>query len=491
MTENKLTPEQQAKKDFRDMLKKVKNTAESYVVLSVYKNTELYFDSSLTTDDFHDPVWKMYFAIAEGLIKSDKKILDDIVVGLRVSENEALQKMYDQFGGYQTIANGKSFVQEENFNSYLTDIKKFNALIKLHDLGFPIMDKFDSYKVMTTDKIQEILEGTLASIFADVDVEEKVEDLSTGLWQTVLDAHAGKMRGFPYYSSLLTEYVNGMALGNLTMLSANSGVGKTAITLAQILPNMIQYEEKLMILANEEDSVKWRKELITWAVNNVVNDEFQKMRFNQGEFTKEEMITLKKGVDWLEDQMETGNITFINFNSFSMKKAIKTIKKQSAVNGIKYFVLDTLKLDSDDVNENAQAWLQLQQNMVKLYDLVKPSNKNLHVWVTYQLGKSAMMTRYLSQNSLGVSKNVVDVVSTLMLVRKALTSEREGGKNEVEVKQKDGKKVKMKADENIEYFIMFLGKNRMGSTSRQLVFEIDLGRNIMTDFGTCNIPMDI
>lgn len=489
MTEQQLTPEQQAKKEFRNMLKKTKNTAESYIVLSIYKNTELYFDSNLKTDDFHDPTWKMYFAVAEGLIKSEKKVLDDIVVGLRVSENEALQKMYDESGGYQTIANGKAFVQEENFNAYLTDIKKFNALLNLHDLGFPIMEKFENYKVMSTDKIQEILEGTLASIFADVDVEEKVEDLSTGLWQVVEDAHAGKMRGFPYHSSLLTEYVNGMALGNLTMLSANSGIGKTFFALSQILPNMIEFEEKLMILANEEDAVKWKKEIITWAVNNVTGGDFQKMRFNQGNFSPEELATLKAGVDWLDEQMKKGNITFINFNSFSMKKAIKTIKKQSAINGIKYFILDTLKLDSDDVNENAQAWLQLQQNMVKLYDLVKPSNKNLSVFVTYQLGKSAMLTRYLSQNSLGVSKNVVDTVSTLILTRKALDSEKEGGKNEVEVKTKDGKKVKMKADK--DYFIVFLGKNRMGSTSRQLVFEIDQGRNIMVDYGTCNIPQDI
>ncbi|MEH7209969.1 hypothetical protein V7094_27785 [Priestia megaterium] len=489
MSGQTISPEQQARNDFRDMLKKTKNTAESYVALSIYKNTELYFDTNLTTDDFHDPIWKIYFAIAEKLIKQEKKVLDDIVVGLCVSENEALQKLYDEAGGYQTIANGMSFVQAENFDSYLRDIKKFNALMKLHDLGFPIMEKFEGYKVMTVDKIQNILEGVLDSVFADVEVEEKVEDLRTGLWDTVLDAHAGAMRGFPYHSPMFTEAVNGMALGNLTVLSANSGMGKTFLTLAQILPNMIEFDEKLMILANEEDSVKWKKEIITWAVNNVIGGEFQKNRFNQGEFSNDELTLLRKGVDWLEEQMSEGNITFINFNSFSMSKAIKTIKKQSSVKGIKYFVLDTLKMDSDGINENAQAWLQLQQGMVRLYDLIKPSNRNLHVWVTYQLGKSAMMTRYLSQNSLGVSKNIVDVVSTLCLVRRALDSEKEGGKNEVEVKTKDGRKVKMKADK--EYFIMFLGKNRAGSTSRQLVFEIDMGRNIVKDLGTCNIPQDI
>ncbi len=485
-----LSEEQKAKAEFRQMLVKTKNASESLVVLSVYKNVEMYHDNKMTVDDFHDNTWKFYFAIAEKAIKEGKKVLDDIVMGLIVSENEQLQKMYDDNNGWSTISNGVDFVQLENFHSYFSDIKKFNALIRLHDFGYPIMEKFEAYKVMSADAIQQALEGVLSSVFADVDVEEKVEDLSKGLWQTVMDAHAGKMRGFPYHSALLNETVNGMALGNITMLSANSGMGKTFLTLAEIMPNMIEFNEKLLIMANEEASSKWKKEIITWAVNNVIEGgDFQKKRFNQGEFTKEELAILKKGVDWLEEKMNEGIIQFVNFGSFSMKKAIKLIKKHNAIHDIKYFVLDTLKMDSDEVNENSQAWLQLQQNMVKLQDVIKESALNVHCWVTYQLGKSAMLSRYLSQNSLGVSKNVVDVVSTLMLVRKALESEKEGGKNEVSVKTVDGKQVKMNKDK--EYFIVFLGKNRMGETHRQLVLEVDMGRNIVKDYGTCLIEQDI
>ncbi|MFJ8247378.1 hypothetical protein [Peribacillus asahii] len=492
--EKALSVDQNARKEFREMLKKIKNTAESYVVLSIYRNTELYFDSKLKVDDLHDPVWKMYFAIAEKLINQGKKVLDDIVVGMRVAENEALGKMYEEAGGYETIANGKAFVQEENFDSYLTDIKKYNALLKLFDLGFPIMDNFEGekgYKVMSVDRIQNMLTTVLDSIFADIHVEEKVLDLRNDLWKTVMDAHEGLMRGFPYYSPMLTEYVNGMQLGTISMLSANSGIGKTYITLSQILPNMIEYDEKLLIIANEESEQKWRREIIVWAVNNVIEGgDFEKNRFNQGNFSKDELATLKKGVDWLEAQMKKGNITFINFNSFSMDKALKTIKKQNSINQVKYFVIDTLKLDSDALNENSQAWLSLMQNMVKLDDLCKPSNRNIHCWVTFQLGKSAMLTRHLSQNSLGMSKSTADVVTNLMLVRRALQSELEGGKNEVEVKEyKTGKTIKMKADK--EYFIMFLGKNRNGTTSKQLVFEVDISRNKMIDVGVCVIPQDI
>lgn len=477
------------KEEFRKMLVETKQKAEMYVALSIYKSSELYHDANLTVDDFSSLEWKFFFSIAKRLIDDKKNTLDDITVGLCVGDNEQLQKMYDEFGGWDTIQKGMSFVKEDNFEGYVRDIKKSNALTKLHDLGFPVMDKFENYKVTSLEHIQQKLEEVLATVFADVDVAEKVEDMSNNLWKTVMDAHEGKMRGFPYSSSLLNEHVNGQALGNITMVSANSGIGKTALTLMQVLPNMIEYNENLMILANEEDISKWKREIITWAVNNMTGGEFQKNRFNFGQFTTEELAMLKKGVDWLDEKMEEGTIRFINFNSFSMKKAIKMIKKEATLNKVKYFILDTLKMDSDEVNENAQAWLQLQQNMVKLYDVIKPSNKNVHVWVTYQLGKSAMLTRYLSQNSLGVSKNVVDVVSTLMLARKALESEKLGGKNEVSVKSSDGKIIKMSKDK--EYFIIFLGKNRMGATHRQLVFEIDLGRNTMVDYGTCLIEQDI
>ncbi|MED3976118.1 hypothetical protein P4639_22230 [Priestia megaterium] len=482
--------EQQKKDDFRKMLIESKSTAESYVVLSIYKATELEGDAQLEPHDFHQPEWKFYFSLAKSLIKDKKYNIDDIVLGLRVSENEQLEKMYEEYGGWDTIQKGLSFVKEDNFEGYVRDLNKANALIKLHDLGFPIMDKFEAYKVSSIEAIQQKLEEVMATVFADVDVSEKVEDMSKGLWSVVEDAHAGKNRGFPYHSALLNEYVNGQALGNLTMLSANSGMGKTFTATAQILPNMIEYNENLLILANEEDISKWKREIITWAVNNVIEGgDFEKNRFNFGEFTSEELKMLKEGVDWLEERMEEGTIRFINFTSFNMDKAVKIIKKESTVNDVKYFILDTLKLDSDAINENVQAWLSLQQSAVKLYDLVKPSNKNLHVFVTYQLGKSAMMSRYLSQNSLGMSKSVTDVVSTLILMRKALESEKKDGKNELKVKTKEGKIVHL--DKEKEYFIIFLGKNRMGSTHRQLVFEVDMARNIFTDVGTCVIEQDI
>jgi replicative DNA helicase len=495
--------EKDLKKEFRESLVQSKKTAESYVVLSIYKNTELFFDNKLTADDFSHEEWKFYFAIAKKLIEDEKKVIDDIVIGLLVSENKALQDMYDKFGGYQTIANGLSFVQEENFDGYLMNIKKFNALIRLHDMGYPIMDKYEAFKLMTAEAIQQSLEGALNTVFADMDEGDKVEDMKDGMWQTIMDAHEGVSRGFPYVSPLLNDMVNGMALGNITILGANSGVGKTFFTLTQILPNVIEFQEPVLLMVNEEEKAKWQKELLTWVVNNVLkvqdedgkdteeDAEFQKKRFHQGEFTKDEFSLLKRAHDWLQEKMSDGLIRFVNFSSFSMQKAIKVVKKYSTLYDIKYFVLDTLKLDNDDKAEKVsdQAWLQLQQNMVKLYNTIKASAKNLHVWVTYQLSKASLLHRFLTQNNLGMSKNIIDVASTLIMLRKALDSEKEGGNNELPVKDKKNQPIKMKSDK--QYMIGFVDKNRQGETHYQLVWETEVGRNRIIDFGTANVPQEI
>ena len=55
---------------------------------------------------------------------------------------------------------------------------------------------------------------------------------------------------------------------------------------------------------------------------------------------------------------------------------------------VKYFVLDTLKLDNDTGSHvSDKSWLVMQQNMVRLYNVIKESSLNVHVWVTAQLSK--------------------------------------------------------------------------------------------------------
>ena len=67
--------------------------------------------------------------------------------------------------------------------------------------------------------------------------------------------------------------------------------------------------------------------------------EFVKSRFYQGAFTKDEWAILKAANDWVQEKISDGLITFVNFNSFSMDKAIRLIKTMTVKKGIKYLPL--------------------------------------------------------------------------------------------------------------------------------------------------------
>ena len=478
--------------EFRKKLVEEKNVAESYVVMCLYKEPELVFDTKLGVDDVHNETWKFFFSIAQKLVKNDKRrVLDEVTLGLFINTNNALKDMYERLGGYQTIQNGVEFVQVENFDSHVNDLVKYTILIKLLDAGFPVEANFSEFKSMSSEEVQAEYEATISSIFSLMDTGDKMEDMSDGYEEVIEEADKGVTRGFPYKSGLIQEVANGQMIGNITMLSANSGVGKTFLTLSQILPNTIEYEEPLVIMANEEDAVKWKREILTYVVNNELDgEEFKKTRFFVGNFTKAEKEALYKAVDWLNEKLQKGIIKFVNFSSFSMDKAIRTIKRETDINDVKYFILDTLKMDAI-AKGGEQAWLHLQQNMVKLFDTVKPAGKNVHIFVTYQLGKSAKLSRFLDQNNLGVSKNVADVVSTLMLVRKALETEKQGGRNELKIMHPTNPNMNLVMEENKDYMIVFFDKNRQGSTNKQVVLEVDMSRNVIRDFGYCNVPQDI
>ena len=43
-------------------------------------------------------------------------------------------------------------------------------------------------------------------------------------------------------------------------------------------------------------------------------------------------------------------------------------------------------------------------------DVVKPEAKNLHITCTFQLAKGSARQRYFTQDNVGVSKNIIDLL---------------------------------------------------------------------------------
>lgn len=476
--------------EFRDELLRHKRNAEMQYVVSLYSDVEYYDEYNMDAKkNLTNPHWTMYYALLKNMVeKKHYSTIDEVSVELYMSgANEKLKKMYENAGGWATIEEALQIIETENIEAYYNEVIRYSALLKLNDAGFDIQHNWDLYNRLSYEELSQVVSGVVDTVFSEVDLGgEKVKDIKDGIKGMIDEADKGVNRGLPVGSRVLNSVINGQTLGNITMVGGASGIGKTFTTLCQVLPSVIKEKEPLFVMCNEEDLAKWQKEILTWIINNPMKSEFIKSRFYQGGFTKEERGHLDKAVEYLEEMVEDGLIRFVNFETFSMAKAIKLIRRYSTQYEIKYFVVDTLKLDNDigsKINDNT--WLLLQQNMVKLYNTVKPTAKNVHVWVTYQLNKS-VKTRYLDQSALGISKNVADVVSTLLLIRDVLESEK--GANGLTVKKQNGTKVQLSEDE--EYMVVFIDKNRQGSTSNQVVWRVDKGRNIIKDVGFTKIAQD-
>ena len=161
--------------------------------------------------------------------------------------------------------------------------------------------------------------------------------------------------------------------------------------------------------------------------------------------------------------------------------------------GVKYFALDTYKMDAGSTNE--QSWLQMQQNMVEINDVVKPESKNLHILITFQLSKGSSMQRYYTQDNIGMAKNIVDPASTCLMIRTMFDDEKPGGKRALKVLRREGinkrSEVPVKLDPKKHYQIIFIVKNREGSANQyQIVIEHDLSRNILKEIGYTTVPVD-
>ena len=79
------------------------------------------------------------------------------------------------------------------------------------------------------------------------------------------------MLGMPLDNSgILNKEIGGVNFnGNIYGLGASSGVGKSTMVINYLMPSVLQNDEKMVMMINEEDQNKVKKELLIWVSNNV------------------------------------------------------------------------------------------------------------------------------------------------------------------------------------------------------------------------------
>ena len=452
------------------------------------------YDSNLQLNEFHHNIWKVYWQIAYDIIMVEKKsVLDDVTVGFYLEKHSKLKEKYDEYGGYETITAAGTYVKTENFDGYVNELRKWNCLIKLAKRGFPVKDRLSDYCDMTSEEIYNEYEAFLNDTFVNIDSDVKSYDICDEIDELIDELDKGVAVGLPYHNlEMLTKETGGQYLGGITLVGGLSNVGKSTLARTGTIPSIIKNKERIVIMLNEDGKKKWQRELLVWIANNIFKEDLPKYIVRDGHYSEATKTILSKSKEWLIKQTQDHLITIIPFKKYSTSKAIKIINKYASL-GVKYFLLDTFKLDAGKVNDNS--WLEMQQNMVEINDVVKPEAKNLHILITFQLAKGSAKQRFYTQDNIGVAKNIIDPASTCIMVRDLFDDECTGEKRELKVYRLEGKNNKSKIPQKLEhgkrYQILFIIKNREGSANTyQIVVEHDMSRNTIKEIGITNVPVD-
>jgi hypothetical protein len=491
----KLTPYQQELVETIKKIKEFKLAVEANIVAILWSDKDLYFTyNNLKLTDFSSNYWRVYWQIGYDVVVKEKKILDEITINFYLEKHEKLKEKYIEYGGYETIEKASEYINKVNIDGYVKELYKWNAVLSMAKDGFPVSDKLSELSDMSLDQIYDEYEAKLNHLFINAETEIKSYGLSDGIDELIDKLDEGLAIGMPYYNlPLVNKDTGGQQLGAITMLAGISNVGKSTVARSMTIPSCIDFSEPLVIMINEEGREKWQREMLVWVANNIYKEDLQKYIVRDGKFNPEVKTLLKKCATWIKEKDKDKTLIIIPLPKYKTSTAIKIINKYSAL-GVKYFILDTFKPDSGKVS--AQTWLEMQQNMVDINDTVKPESKNVHIFITLQLNKGSARQRYYTLDNVGVAKNVVDVASTVIMLRDMYDDEYEGEKHEIKVHRLDGKRNATQIpvhlnDKKKTYQILFIVKTREGAAnSYQIVIEHDKSRNIIKEVGITHIPMD-
>ena len=501
-----LTPFQQEQVETAKKIIEYKLAGEANVVSILYQSPDLLYDVSLTLEDFSNNVWKVYFTIISELVLTERKsVIDDITVGLYLEKHPKLRAKYQEYGGWGMIQSSAEYVKIENFYGYMTELKKWKAVLQLCKRGFPVKNKLPEYADMTLEEIYDDFEIHLNDIFVNTNEDVQSYNVFDNMLDFVDNLGETSKANFPFYGfERLTEMTGGFNLnGNIYGIGGNSGSGKSTMVFNLIIPTAIQTNEKTVFFINEEDEKKFKKDLLIWVANNVFIQKHEKYKkfehihkyqIRDGNFSDEIKDLLVDCAKWIEELKNKRILTVVPLERYSAKIVIKLIKKYSTAHGIRLFVLDTLK-ESYDADTN-EIYKSMMRDMVALYDVVKPSAKNVGLIVTYQLGKSSLKMRHLTNNEIGQAKSILDVMSVNIMIRRPYDDEYEEGNKHLDCYYipkgaSKATKIQYKLKKENHPMLLFVTKNRFGETDvKQIVAECDLGTNICKDVAYTNVPQD-
>jgi len=465
---------------------------EGRFVMSLWKEPELYEDYKSDikiNDDLMTEEGNFYYTMGLRMHELSFKVFDPSAIDAYLSERPHSREEFELRGGYDTIRDIRSLVDEKNIETYYDELLKSNAIIHLYNEGFDVKAYHNKFINMTYQQLEDFIEYKLNNIFLRSSSSGMtVADLSKGYDKWIEKWDSGEGIGYPIGFKMLNYHLAGIHKKNLILHLGSIGQGKTTSALNMYVLPVLEAGEKICVLANEQDEEQFRQMILATVLFNRIN--YRKMNRQKllfGGFTDEDKEHLIKASKWLEQYQN--QLHYVHLTDYGTANIKRLVKKYSKL-GVGIFLVDTLKpLDES----SDKAWAEFSETAKMLFQIAQ--KEDIAIVATAQLSSEASKRKYLDLSCIGKSRAIAETAGQVIMFRPLKDSEKEKlfvynhHKNPVTGKYSNNKQ-EIKLEQDKDYVVFFVPKNRYGTTDLQVVCERNMAFNYYKEIGYCNIEYD-
>lgn len=473
-------------------LTKNREAVEFNFVFSLWKDTDLIYDykkivsgTDIITEDAI-----FYYDIAIRLKKMGFNAFDNTTIYTFLTDKPVVKAEFEKRGGYATVAEILQLINVDNIEAYYDELIKSNLILNLYDAGFNVMENISKLEKMSSTEIYDFYDYKLNSIIANKIEKIKVENLSTGYEEYIDEWDSGKTVGFKIGYPILNYHLAGVHKQNLLLHCRSIGKGKTTTAILYYILPVIENGQNVCIIANEQNTNDFRQMILATVLFNKLGSTgslgMNRQKLITGHFTSNQKAALYAAAEWLASQK--GKITFVPLDDYGVDTIVKVVKSQSKL-GIGMFVVDTLKPRQENSDK---AWADFSEVAKQLFMLAK--KEDVAIVATAQLSSDSLSRKFLDLSCVGKSRAIAETAGQVTMFRPLSKDEKAKMKAYVYPRDENGKTSKVKKwidlDPDEDYIVLFIPKNRFGSTDVQICYKRNMSFNTMEEIGYIEIPYD-
>lgn len=466
------------------------NVYQGNIIGCLWKNPELYADSSINKKDLNQD-GLFYYSLGEKLFSLRHDVFDETSVYSFVEGNATLKQLWDERSGYKVISELMAIVDENNYDSYIDSFAKYTILKRLLEKGFNIEKDWDKFEQMTAQDVLDYYEYMISDIGVKTNSDVEFENLT--LTDDEIDAiEQGVFMGINYgeHSPQLNYLTMGLPKGDLTMIGSFVNGGKSSFLVNNIVIPVAKQGIKVHIISNEQRAIVFKLLLCIYVLTHELGYyKLTRKKLKSGNWTDEDRMMIQQAQDIINTKYKE-SITFTKLYNYDTNKIKKIIKRQ-AKRGYELIVYDTMKADN---LTDGQFWQGVIEDSKALFQVA--SKENVAVVVSYQLALAQINRRYIDLSTLSTAKQVSEVFSEMVLFRDLWADEYTGEKFDVKAYRKlkdpmtgkytDAKEL-ITLDREKKYKVFFLAKTRNDEAGVCLLYEFRGEWNRWIEIGRCNV----